>query len=209
MGAEPVVGVRDEPRHRRRFANAYTWVYDVLIPPADTTLFHHHDRDTFYVAVESATVRTQLLGEEESEPTEVTVGRSLCSANASDPWTHRVSNVGASPMRMIGAEVLAQPRVVEDDALDAPAHRLIWEASRLRAYEIHLAPGESTGRVDYGFSGLTVALTQANLIFQDRGSLERTVALARGDVVWHEGPGSTSITNAGTDDYRAILGEWR
>lgn len=203
-----IVGVRDEPRHRRRFANEHTWVYDVLIPPGDTTLYHHHDQDTFYVAIESARITNQFLGDEEGESRAVEAGTSMCSANAANPWTHRVSNVGDGPMRMIGAEALVRPRHVAKDALDVPAHRLAWEASRFRTYEIHLEPGEGTGWVEYPFSGLTVALSQANLVLRDGGSLERIVALAPGDVVWHEGPGSTSVTNAGTEPYRAVLGEW-
>ena len=46
---EGYVAVRDEPRHRRRFEDDHVRVYDVLIPPGDTTLYHHHTEDTFYV----------------------------------------------------------------------------------------------------------------------------------------------------------------
>ena len=48
--AESYVAVRDEPRHRRRFENEFVRVYDVLVPPGDTTLYHHHSEDTFSVS---------------------------------------------------------------------------------------------------------------------------------------------------------------
>jgi hypothetical protein len=208
METDGVVGVRDEPRHRRRFANEHTWVYDVLVAPTDTTLFHHHNQDTLYVAIESATIRNQDIGEEESDPIEVTAGLSFCNPHADNPWTHRITTIGDHPMRLIGAEALTSPSQASDEALVARSHEMIWEARRLRAYEINLDPGESTGQVEYGFSGLTVALSQSSLILRDRGGLERTVAMAPGDLVWHQGPASTSITNVSTSPYRAILGEW-
>ena len=58
------VEVRDEPRHRRRFETDLVRVYDVEIPPGDTTLYHRHTEDTFYVAVNEATVRDRTWGEE-------------------------------------------------------------------------------------------------------------------------------------------------
>ena len=39
---EGYVAVRDEPRHRRRFEDDHVRVYDVLIPPGDTTLSFAH-----------------------------------------------------------------------------------------------------------------------------------------------------------------------
>ena len=55
------VEVHDEPRHRHRFEDALVRVYDVLIPPTDTTLYHRHTEDTFYVAVNEATVFSPRL----------------------------------------------------------------------------------------------------------------------------------------------------
>ena len=63
---EGYVAVRDEPRHRRRFEDDHVRVYDVLIPPGDTTLYHHHTEDTFYVAVNDAIVRNQVWGSDEA-----------------------------------------------------------------------------------------------------------------------------------------------
>ena len=208
MSSNDFVEVRDEPRHRHRFANACARVYDVLVPPGDTTLFHRHVEDTLYVSIAAATVRDQTFGEEKARTSPVPAGISLCRPHRAEPLIHRVTNVGDGNMRMIGAEVHATPVQTSKQPLDAPGHELRWETARLRAYELCLATEESTGEIDYAFSGLTVALTEASLAVRDRGGLERTLVLAPDDVVWHEGPAALRITNGGREPYRAVVAEW-
>jgi hypothetical protein len=209
MSTPDYVEVRDEPRHRHRFENGFARVYDVLVHAADTTLYHRHVEDTLYVSIGEATVREQTWGEEQASTHPVPSGIAVCRPHRSEPLTHKVSNVGESDMRMIGAEVKLSPAEVAKDPLKAAGHELRWETERLRAYDLCLEPEGGTGEIDYAFSGLTVALTQACLTQRDRGGLERTLVLAPGDVIWHAGPATLSITNVGVRPYRAVVAEWR
>ena len=203
------VEVRDEPRHRRRFEDRLVRVYDVLIPPGDTTRYHRHTEDTFYVAVNEATVQDRTWGDDEARTGTAAAGTLLCRPHRSRPLIHQVHNVGVAEMRLIGAELTSSPAVTSAAALEAPAHRLALERERLRAYELVLEAGQSTGEVEYRFSSLTVLLTTATLLVRERGGAERTVIHAPGDVVWRPGPASLSLTNVGEDPCRAALGEWR
>ena len=72
----------------------------------------------------------------------------------------------------------------------------------MRAYRIELAPGECSGELRYGFSGLSVALSEGNLGLHDAGGATRTLASAPGDVVWHGGPLSFELTNRGREEAR-------
>lgn len=206
--AEGYVAVRDEPRHRRRFENEFVRVYDVLVPPGDTTLYHHHAEDTFYVAVNEATVRDQTWGETEARTGIAPAGSLLCRPHRDRPLIHQVHNLGATEMRLIGAEIKASPPVTAADPIDAPGYRLSLERDRLRAYLVELGPQDSTGEVDLGFSGLTVFLTTATLLLRCDGR-ESTAIFAPGDVVWRPGPVALSLTNVGEEPLRAALGEWR
>ena len=213
---EGYVEVRDEPRHRRRFENEFVRVYDVLIPVGDTTLYHRHTQDTFYVAVNEATVRDRTWGEPEARTGTAPAGSALCRPHLSRPLIHQVENVGTAEMRLIGAEIKASPAVTSPEPLDAPGHSLTLERDRLRVYELALAPGESTGDVEYGFSSLTVMLTIATLLVRptggperNAGGPERTEVHAPGDVTWLAGPARLSITNVGEEPCRALVGEWR
>jgi hypothetical protein len=211
---ESYVEVRDEPRHRRRFENEFVRVYDVLIPPGDTPLYHRHTEDTFYVAVNDANVRDRTWGEEEARTGTARAGTAMCRPHRSRPLIHQVHNLGPDEMRLIGAEIKASPPATSDapqspPPLQAPGHVMTLERDRLRVYELSLEPGQSTGKIRYGFAGLTVLLTVATLHIDEGEGTGRTVIQAPGDVVWRPAPTSLSITNVGEEPCRAALGEWR
>lgn len=207
--ADGYVAVHDEPRHRRRFENEFVRVYDVLIPPGDTTLYHHHAEDTFYVAVNEATVRDRTWGEDDVTTGTAPAGLVLCRPHRRKPLIHQVHNAGAAEMRLIGAEIKASPAVTSSDPLDAPGFQLHLERDRLRAYDLALEPGASTGNVDYRFSSLTVMMSIATMHVAHADGTERTMICAPGDVVWQPGPISVSLTNVGEESLAAVVGEWR
>jgi hypothetical protein len=206
---EGYVAVRDEPRHRRRFEDDHVRVYDVLIPAGDTTLYHHHTEDTFYVAVNDAIVRNQVWGSDEAREGTAMAGTAMCLGHRTRPLIHQVHNAGTAEMRLIGAEIKASPAVTSADPLDAPGHRLTLERDRLRVYELALDPGESTGEIEYRFSGLTVFLTIATVLVHEGDGAERTLVQAPADVVWRRGPTRLQLTNVGEAPWRAFVGEWR
>lgn len=207
--ADSYVAVRDEPRHRRRFEDGLIRVYDVLVPPGDTTLYHHHTEDTFYVAVRDATVRDQMWGSDEPRVSPVAAGMMICRPHRSRPLIHQVTNVGEADMRMIGAEVKMSPPVTTADALEVPGHKLVVEREQLRAYEVALGPGESTGPIEYGFASMLVWLSIATVLVRPDGGGQRTSVFAPGDVVWQPEPVRFTLTNVGEEPCRAALGEWR
>jgi hypothetical protein len=209
VAAEGYVAVRDEPRHRHRFEDEWIRVYDVLIPPGDTTLYHHHTEDTFYVAVNEATVRDQTWGEAEARTGTAPAGSAMCRPHRHRPLIHQVHNLGAAEMRLIGAEIKASPPVTAASPLDAAAHTLTLERDRLRIYDLSLGAGESTGEIDYGFASLTVLLSIATLQITDAKGGDHTVIHAPADVVWRPHPTRLTITNVGEHPCHAVVGEWR
>lgn len=214
--AEGWVEVRDEPRHRRRFEDGVIRMYDVLVAPGDTTLYHRHTEDTLYVSINDATVRDQQWGRDETRTGEAPAGLCLCRPHRTKPLIHQVTNVGVEPMRMIGAEIKAAPAlrgvapVSRSDApLDAPHHALTLERDRVRVYELALEPGASTGAIEYGFAAYTVVLSVATVAVAQTGCGARSAVHAPGDVWWQPEGFRGSITNIGEEPLRALVAEWR
>jgi hypothetical protein len=207
--AEQYVEVRDEPRHRRRFETDLVRVYDVSIPAGDTTLYHRHTEDTFYVAINEATVRDRTWGEEGERTGTAPAGSLLCRPHRSRPLIHQVHNLGPGDMRLIGAEIRARPTRRAEQPLAAPGHTLSLEREQLRAYDLALDPGRSTGEIRYAFASLTVLLTVATLRVGRPDGTSTMVVLAPGDVIWRPEPAELSITNVGEEPCRAAVGEWR
>jgi quercetin dioxygenase-like cupin family protein len=107
LSAQAPVPVHQEPRHRLVWEDGPVRVLDVRIPPGDTTLFHIHDAAILYVPVAISPTDAQTLGGGWSGVGPRDVSRFSVGAVATDtqyaarPLTHRVTNVGSRPFRLI------------------------------------------------------------------------------------------------------------
>lgn len=204
--AQHYVSVHDEPMHRFRFRNDYAFVYDVGIPVEAVTLYHSHDEDSLYVAINGVHCCVQDLG---CEPVtnQIDKGTIMVAPFRSKPLIHQVTNVGVEEMRMIGAEILASPPVTAAAPLSAPGVTLLAEKPRIRTYKIDLAPGETTGDLKCDFSGILIVMAGTSLEVSGREA--RTLSVVPGDAIWHDGPLTQRFTNPGRTPFEAVLGEWR
>ena len=200
------VEVHDEPRHRFRYRNDFAYLYDVLIPPGDITLYHRHTEDTLYVAIGDVHVCNQALGAEPQDGT-VAKGTTMVMPHRTKPLIHQVTNQGDEAMRLIGAEVLASPPVTSDTPLEASGITLEADKPRLRAYRVKLEPGETTGPLTCNFSGLLIVISGGTL--QIDGDAPRVLSLDPAAFIWHNGPVQQSFTNVGGAPFEAVMGEWR
>ena len=135
-----VVPVEREPQHRRVFSNAVLAVLDVRFPPGYVSLFHTHSNDNVSVRLETGPTRTDTLESAGVEQTAL-VGRVVFNP-ASPPYTHRVANVGTTPIRILDIEVLARaatPRASVPD--DLVGHEVAVENDRVRVCRVTMADG--------------------------------------------------------------------
>lgn len=209
--AEGFVEVHDEPGHYHRFENAHVRVYDVRFPPGASSLYHRHSVNTMYVAIHDCRVYDQAFAQQDGVMHALSAGMCGCRPHGREPLIHRVRNDGTGPMQMIGAEHRKSPPVLADRPLAAPFHSALddpFHGESIRFYRIDLPPGESTGLVDYNFSGLLVSLSDATLAVGD-GRGTQVTGFAPGAFVWHDGPIRRQLSNVGKTRFRAVLGEWR
>lgn len=139
--AQTVVPVEQEPQHHTALENAYIKVLDVVLQPAYVTLWHLHSHDNVSVRIATGMTRTDLIGAEST--TQVApVGR-VSFNSASPPYTHRVANMGATPIHIIDIELGANtaPTVRAPDEL--AGHTTVLDNVHVRGTRIQLAAGES------------------------------------------------------------------
>ena len=94
-----------DPRHQRLFENQYVRVYDVRIPPGETTDFHRHAYDAVTVFVSGGLVAIQVQGEPWGKTEKIVPGVAF-SADAKKPVVHRVRNDGTNEYRVILVQLL-------------------------------------------------------------------------------------------------------
>src|SRR5579864_484149 len=59
------VPISEEPHHRLVLQNEFTKVYNVMVPPLDSTLLHQHDHPYLYVALGPADIINAIVGKPE------------------------------------------------------------------------------------------------------------------------------------------------
>jgi quercetin dioxygenase-like cupin family protein len=136
-----IVPVEQEPQHRPVFQNAVLAVLDVQFPPGYVSLFHTHSNDNISVRIETGTTRIDTLDATGAEQV-AAIGRVVFNS-ANPPYTHRVANVGTTPIRILDIEILATRPTSTALAPDELAgHEVIVDNPRVRITRIVLEPSE-------------------------------------------------------------------
>ncbi|MBA3356288.1 MAG: hypothetical protein H0U18_10230 [Pyrinomonadaceae bacterium] len=202
--AQSPVPIEKEPRHRLKFENQYVRVFDVFIPPNDTSLFHTHVNDGLSVRLADARIRDEAL---DGTPEDITVKRGAVSfALRPSPLTHRVSNIGITPFRNIFVEVL--PSASMSPSAPPPellaGHTLVLENERVRMSRLVLAPGQSAELHTHALRGLGVAVSEGRVAVISGGRRVRTVKFKPGDTQWHEGGTKYTLRNVDSTTFEAV-----
>jgi hypothetical protein len=207
---EAAVPVEQEPRHWVVFQNKYTRIIDAVIPPGDMTLFHTHSFDNVAVTVSGGILRNEIPGQ---APTELTPSTGVISfaKGTNAPFTHRVTNIGTTPLRFLAPEILASaPSPGTPAVLDAvPGHKLVLENDRVKVYRVSIDAKQATGIRSRTLPWLRISITQGMISIHEPGKPPKTLQTRPGDYRWHEGGTTDSIENIGSTTYEAAEIEWK
>ena len=205
-----VVPVEQEPRHWVVFQNNYVRIYDCLIPPGDITLFHTHSFDNVATTVSGGKLRNEIPGEAPTERVAPT-GNIGFAKGTKTPYTHRIENIGTTPLRFVVAELHASSASPGTPAaLDAvPGHKLVLENDRVKVYRISIDPKQATGIRSRTFPWLRISISQSMISIHEPGKTPKIVQTRPGDYRWHEGGTTDSIENVGSTTYEATEIEWK
>jgi quercetin dioxygenase-like cupin family protein len=102
----PPAGYLEDPLHHWVLENQYVRVYDVRIPPGETTTLHRHAFDQVSVYVSGGLVASQTEGQPWGDPKTVEAGGAAYAANMAEPFTHRVRNDGKAEYHVILVQFL-------------------------------------------------------------------------------------------------------
>jgi hypothetical protein len=202
---QTAVPVEQEPHHRILFQNQNVRIYDVLIPPGEASLFHTHSFDSVSVAVSGGTARVELQG---MSPMQGNVSAGSVSFNKATnaPYTHRLTNAGATPLRFVVPEILSSSAspVVPAVLNTVPGHELVLQNDRVTVYRIVVDPKQSTGTRSRKLPWLRISVSQSTISVQRPGKSPEILDAKPGDYRWYEGPTTDSIENVGSIKYEAI-----
>jgi quercetin dioxygenase-like cupin family protein len=114
------VPVGSEGHHHFKLENEYARVFDVLVSPGDSTLYHIHSNDYAYVSLSNVSLKAQILG---AQPIDLIL-RNGEVRYTRGPITHMVSNPDAMPFRNITVEILKPAPRVTGTGSNSPQGRI-------------------------------------------------------------------------------------
>lgn len=207
IAAQSPVPVSGEPRHHLKFENEYVRVFDVVVLPGDTTLFHTHSNDYVFVTIGDADLFAEVLGGQSVdlllENGEVRFTKA--------PITHRVSNPSNfSRFRNITIEILKSPGRAAASKLDtSPGLSTVLDNDRVHIERLVLEPGQATSLHTHGLSALSVFLTEAKVLVESPGQKPQTIEYKPGDFRWRDAPVTHSLKNVGSTRFEAVGIDWK
>jgi quercetin dioxygenase-like cupin family protein len=176
-----IVPVNQEPHHRPVFENGVLAVLDVRFPPGYTSLFHTHSNDNVSVRIETGPLRIDTLTEN-GTPQTAAIGRVVFNA-ATPPYTHRITNLGDTTVRIVDIEVLAKaPTRAADRQDELAGHEIVVDNARVRLSRVVVPAGQSLASHGHPRGWLTVVVRGA-----EPGSFQ-----------WHDAGSSIPTMTAGS-----------
>ena len=200
-----VVPIDKEPRHRLAFESKNARVFDTRIPSGETTLYHHHERDSVYVLISgTSNLVTEQLGKP-PKPLSASPGDVFFGEHSKAALTHRFSNLSAEEHHVLDIELIAGTASSSVIPAALPAgHRRIVGNPRVRVSRFVLEPGDSFRDDAAAVSSVLVVLAGSRV-----GILGDSAAMQTNDARpgwFHERKDSTPrrIENIGQDRLELI-----
>jgi quercetin dioxygenase-like cupin family protein len=212
--ANQAVELDQEPHHHLVYANDDLRIYDVVVPPHESTLLHQHDNDYIYVVLGDSEFTAQVPGQP-------AVQAQLPDGSvrfAKGGFAHVLTNDSNQPFRNITI-VLLNPKVTARgcacsgnpaDAVcacpNAPPPPANWtlRIGQVQLGEVTLAPGAGIVDNSTKTTRFLVAVTPLDMldvtIHEPRGI---KVRLAAGRFHWFS-PGKQELQNIGTQPIRFV-----
>lgn len=92
--------------HQWLLENQYVRVYEVRIPPGQTTDFHTHAYDSVFLQLSGGTTEEQVHGKDWGKPKALEASKVSYSTDSSNPRTHRVRNSGKEEYHLVIVQLM-------------------------------------------------------------------------------------------------------
>jgi len=213
--AQTAVPVDREPGHHLALDNKYTRVFQVEVPPHQSTLLHQHDRDYLFVVIGPAAIENDV---QDKPPVHVKFQDGEARF-VKGGFAHVAKNEGDTPFRNVTIEVKKksaesaapkQPERGVNVGMSGGLSDVLWDNDTTRASDVQINPGGMMEKTEHKLPYLTVAVTDLDLRNDVAGRKQpEMIRLKPGDFSW-SGPGTSNmLMNEGKKPARFIVIEFK
>lgn len=198
--------VTKEPHHHVTFENAQFRIFDVTVPPGESTLDHSHDRDVVTVSMSNgAETRLQVTGQPWSERPRRPIGDVETSEYSGKPTTHRFETLGNTAYNLFAVENLKATGWSTTPAVSAAGTTLTKESRSFRVYKVAL--GKERSQTSHTHAVPTIVMLLSGKVMSE-GPDEKAKANAPAPVGLKQidRPGQWVLVPAGDSHHLVRLG---
>lgn len=201
------VDITREPHHHLVFENKLVRVFDVTVPPGETTLIHRHNHDYVYVTLGAADLDNRVEGKPPARVQLQDGETRFLDGN----FAHAVRDLASTPFRNITVELLEDAKTRDEPSpwdsgknedrslqiLSGGTQQVLFVKDAARVSEIELQPGGAIPRHHHNGPHLVVAVTDLDMRSDVEGKGASPATLKVGDARWVEGGFTHTLTNVG------------
>lgn len=192
--------------HQLIFSDEDVSVLNNRYPPKGDSGFHAHYLDLFAVVIQPSRSSGQSLGKPLTAAPLLPAGGIVYGPVGAEPRIHRVVNDGESAYQIIVVQFRrTSPFGTAISSRDsAPQYEQILDNSRLRAWRLVLAPGQSAPAISQGNKGVRVVVRGGLLTTLTPGLLNQQLALRPGDFAVQPAGTTRALKNIGTETIELV-----
>ena len=184
---QSVPTMNQEPHHQRLTYIRHMRVFEIDLPPGETTADFRLEYDAVTVPLTDGTVRSRQQGQDWSAPRTAAAGIAEPRQYTGSPATLRMENVGTAPFRAIVVENLRERGWTAPPALTAPGTTLQQESRSFAVYDMRLTAG--TPRTNHTHQNPMFIFILSGAVQAQGGGGEFAFPLLQAGTWWFPGSG--------------------
>jgi len=160
---EPV-SINSEPHHKRLLYTNDLRLWDVTVPPGQSTMPFRHEYDVATVVIGDGTLNIQRNAEQVSAPSPNARGSVIVAEHTGAAATYRIENTGTTEYRAFEVENMREGGWPSSPPFTAPGSSVLKESRAFTVYDVVLKAGSP--EVMHNHTGATVIVILSGTLEQ-------------------------------------------
>jgi quercetin dioxygenase-like cupin family protein len=141
LAAQSPASINNEPHHKRLLYTNDLRLWEVTLPPGQSTPAFVHDYDVATVVIDDGALAIQRNNEQVAAPAAHARGSVIVAEQTGAPATYRIENTGTTDYRAFEIENMREGRFPAATTFTAPGSSVLKESRAFTIYDVLLKAG--------------------------------------------------------------------
>jgi hypothetical protein len=160
------VPLSKDPTHKLAFENAQFRIFDVNVPPKQSSLEHRHELDVATISMtDGPDTRIQVSGQPWGAPAKRPLGDTRVTEYVGKPLSHKIENMGGNAYQLFAVENLHKSGWSAAAPASGLGTKMTADSRAFRVYDVRLAL--STAQTSHTHMVPTIAVLVSGKVMSD------------------------------------------